>query len=91
MNRLGQEEQELLKAFEAGELRRTPNFSEKEKRHREYAKAMFKKDARINIRIFFRGFTGAPVESFGGRYAIKPWLPASSTSMLRVACTRNDS
>jgi predicted DNA binding CopG/RHH family protein len=48
MNELDQEEQELLQAFEAGELRRAPDFAERKKQHQEYAEAMFREDARIN-------------------------------------------
>lgn len=51
MNGLDQEEQALVQAFEAGELRRTADFAERKKRHQEYAEAMFRKDARINIRL----------------------------------------
>ena len=51
MNGLDQEEEKLLQAFETGELKRTPDSAEKKKRHQEYAEAMFKKDARINIRL----------------------------------------
>ncbi len=51
MSKLDQEEQEILQAFEAGEYQRSKNQSEIKLRHQEYAKAMFKKDARINIRL----------------------------------------
>lgn len=51
MNKPDQEEQEILQAFEAGELRQAPDFAKRAKRHQEYAKAVFKKDARINIRL----------------------------------------
>lgn len=54
MNELDQEEQELLQAFEAGELRRAPDFAERKKRHQEYAEAMFREDTRINIRLSSR-------------------------------------
>jgi predicted DNA binding CopG/RHH family protein len=51
MSRLDQEERELLEAFEAGKLKRVSNAADVQKRHQEYAEAMFKKDARINIRL----------------------------------------
>ncbi len=51
MSKLDQEEQEILEAFEAGEVKRVNNAAEIQKRHQEYAEAMFRKDARINIRI----------------------------------------
>ena len=54
MNGLDQEEQELLQAFEAGELRRVTDFAERKQHHQEYAEAMFRKDARINIRLSSR-------------------------------------
>ncbi|MCP5245504.1 MAG: hypothetical protein H6937_05965 [Burkholderiales bacterium] len=48
MNGLDQEEQALLQAFEAGELRRAADFAEIKKRHQEYAEAMLmKKEAEI--------------------------------------------
>ena len=51
MSRLDQEERELLEAFKAGTLKRASNAADTQKRHQEYAEAMFKKDARINIRL----------------------------------------
>lgn len=58
MSRLDQNERELLEAFEAGELKRVPNAADLQKRHREYAEAMFRKDARINIRLSSRDLRG---------------------------------
>jgi len=58
MSRLDQEERELLEAFEAGGLKRAPNAADTKKRHQEYAEAMFKKDARINIRLSSRDLRG---------------------------------
>lgn len=54
MNELDQEEQEILQVFEAGELRRVPDFAARKMRHQKYAEAMFRKDARINIRLSSR-------------------------------------
>ena len=51
MSKLDQEELEILEAFESGEYKRSKNESQTQLRHQEYAKAMFKKDARINIRL----------------------------------------
>ncbi|MGB7451599.1 MAG: hypothetical protein WBM36_05690 [Lysobacterales bacterium] len=51
MSKLNQEESEVLKAFEAGELKSVKDAPDIRKRHQQYAEAMFKKDARINIRL----------------------------------------
>ena len=51
MSKLSQEESEVLKAFESGELESVKDASDIRKRHQQYAEAMFKKDARINIRL----------------------------------------
>jgi plasmid maintenance system killer protein len=48
MSKLSAEEQEILDAFEKGKLKRSEGAAETQKRHQEYAEAMFKKDARIN-------------------------------------------
>lgn len=49
--RLTQEEQELLESVERGEWRRIPDFENEAMRYQEYARATFRKDKRINIRI----------------------------------------
>lgn len=54
MSRLDTEEQEILDAFDSDELRRVPDVEDGKLRHRQYAEAMFKKDARINIRLSSR-------------------------------------
>ena len=51
MNKLDQEEREILKAFESGNVKRSEDSADTQKRHQEYAQAMFRKDARINIRL----------------------------------------
>lgn len=51
MSKLDQEEREILDAFEAGELKKSKGASATQKRHKNYAEAMFRKDARINIRL----------------------------------------
>ncbi|GAB4365785.1 MAG: CopG family antitoxin [Methylohalobius crimeensis] len=58
MIKLDQEERDLLEAFEAGELKRAPNAENIQKRHQEYAEAMFKKDTRINIRLSSKDLRG---------------------------------
>jgi len=51
MSKLDQEEREILEAFESGHVRRSKDAAETQKRHQEYAQAMLRKDARINIRL----------------------------------------
>ncbi|MDA1372069.1 MAG: antitoxin [Proteobacteria bacterium] len=51
MSKLNQEERDILNAFEAGELKRSKGADKIKKEHQKYAEAMFKKDARINIRL----------------------------------------
>lgn len=57
MNKLSSEEREILEAFEKGELKRSKKANT-QKRHQEYAEAMFKKDARINIRLSSKDLRG---------------------------------
>jgi predicted DNA binding CopG/RHH family protein len=54
MIRLSKEEREILEAYEKGELERVDNMEELIEQHRAAAEAMFKKDARINIRLSSR-------------------------------------
>lgn len=58
MSKLDQEEKEILVAFESGKLKRTKAAKALQERHREYADAMFRKDARINIRLSSRDLRG---------------------------------
>ena len=51
MSELSTEEREILEAFEQGRLVRSEDASNTRERHREYAEAMLRKDARINIRL----------------------------------------
>jgi len=51
MNKLDQEEREILEAFVSGNVKLSKDAAETQKRHQEYAEAMFRKDARINIRL----------------------------------------
>jgi len=58
MSKLDQEEKEILEAFESGRVKRAKDADETQKRHQTYAEAMFKKDARINIRISSKDLRG---------------------------------
>lgn len=58
MNSLDQEEREILEAFEAGTLKRAKDADVTQKRHQEYAEAMLRKDARINIRLSSKDLRG---------------------------------
>ncbi len=58
MNKLDKEEREILEAFESGNVTRSKNAAGTQKRHKEYAEAMLKKDARINIRISSKDLRG---------------------------------
>jgi predicted DNA binding CopG/RHH family protein len=58
MNKLTREEREILDAFEEGKLKRSKRAADTQKRHQEYAEAMFKKDARINIRLSSKDLRG---------------------------------
>lgn len=51
MNKLDHEEREILEAFVSGNVKRSRDAPEIQKRHQEYADAMFRKDAQINIRL----------------------------------------
>ncbi len=58
MSKLDQEEQEILAAYESGKTKRAKNAAQIQQRHREYAEAMFRKDARINIRLTSKDLRG---------------------------------
>lgn len=58
MSRLNKEEQEILEAIETGALHQTSDVEGIKARHQTYAEAMFKKDARINIRLSSRDLRG---------------------------------
>ena len=51
---LDKEEQDLLKSYESDEWVSVPDKEKKIEKYREYAKATFRKDRRINIRISSR-------------------------------------
>ena len=52
--RLDKEEAELLNSYEAGEWRTIEGWEMEAKKYQEYARATFKKDRRVNIRISSR-------------------------------------
>lgn len=54
MVRLTKEEKEILDALESGDLELLPNQKRVLKEHQDAAKAMLKKDKRLNIRISSR-------------------------------------
>ena len=54
MVRLDREEQELLESFERDEWRPVANREAERDRYSQYARATFKKDMRVNIRISTR-------------------------------------
>ena len=55
---LDEEEQEILTAYEAGKTTRVEDATSLLARHREYAEATFRKDARLNIRISSKDLRG---------------------------------
>lgn len=58
MSELDQEEREILETYESGKVKRARDAAEIQKRHQEYAEAIFKKDARINIRLSSKDLRG---------------------------------
>jgi predicted DNA binding CopG/RHH family protein len=58
MSKLSGEEREILEGFDKGSLKQSKKAAETQKRHQEYAEAMFKKDARINIRLSSKDLRG---------------------------------
>lgn len=58
MSKWNKEEQDILDAFDAGELRRATDIEDRNARHLQYAETMFKKDARINIRLSSKDLRG---------------------------------
>ncbi len=58
MNKLDQEEKEILEAFEAGKVKRSKDAAKTQRRHKKYAEAMLRKDARINIRLSSKDLRG---------------------------------
>lgn len=58
MTELNKDEKEILKAYESGELKRSKDAVATQKRHKQYAESMFRKDARINIRLSSKDLRG---------------------------------
>ncbi|MCP4608288.1 MAG: antitoxin [Planctomycetes bacterium] len=56
--KLKKEEKQLLDSVERGEWKRVPDFDREAERYQEYAKATFKKDKRVNIRISEKDLVG---------------------------------
>ncbi|NOX19866.1 MAG: antitoxin [Nitrospirae bacterium] len=56
--KLSKEEKQLLESVEKGEWKSVKGVKRKIKNYQEYAKATFKKDRRINIRISERDLIG---------------------------------
>ncbi|MDA0821419.1 MAG: antitoxin [Proteobacteria bacterium] len=54
MAKLNKEEKDIFDAFDAGELKRVRGSAREIARHKEYAEASYRKDARINIRLSSR-------------------------------------
>ncbi len=48
---LTQEEKDILESFEKGEWQPVANLENETARYQEYARATFRKDSRVNIRI----------------------------------------
>ena len=63
MSKLDTEEQEILEAFEAGEIKRVQNAEQQIALHQLAAEATFKKDARINIRLSSRDLRALQVRA----------------------------
>ena len=57
------EEQDLLASVEAGEWKPVKDMEAKKKSHREIAKATFRKDSRVNIRLPKRDVTAIQVKA----------------------------
>jgi len=54
---LSKKEKELRDSVERGEWKTIPSFKREAKRYQEYAKATFRKDKRVNIRISTKDLT----------------------------------
>ncbi len=58
MPKLAKEEKDLLGSYEKGEWRSVKRKDAESKRYREYARATFLKDRRVNIRISSKDLDG---------------------------------
>jgi len=57
-NKIDKEEAELLASYEAGEWRSSSKFKAEAPKYSEYARATFRKDKRVNIRISSKDLIG---------------------------------
>ncbi|NQT72084.1 MAG: antitoxin [Chloroflexi bacterium] len=56
--KLDKEEKQLLDSVESGEWKTVLDFKDEAKKYQEYAKATFRKDKRVNIRISGKDLMG---------------------------------
>ena len=56
--KLSKDEKKLLESVERGEWKSIPDFEIEAERYQEYAKATFRKDKRVNIRISEKDLVG---------------------------------
>ena len=67
--KLDKEEREILKSYERGEWKSVKKLDSLKEEHMKYAKAMLKKDKRLNIRISSRDLEGVQ------RIAVEEGIP----------------
>jgi len=63
--KLTKEEKDLLNSVERGEWRRIPDFEKETKRYQESARATFRKDKRVNIRMTERDLVRIQKKAIG--------------------------
>ena len=87
MSKLDREEKDILGAFDSGKLKRVRGVKKEIERHKSYAEATFKKDARINIRYDFhrRTLGHYKLVLFKKAFRIKLWLRVFYTSTSTVS------
>jgi len=59
--KLDKEERKIVKSYEKGEWRPGKNFKSRIKQHQECARATFRKDKRVNIRISSKDLEGIQI------------------------------
>lgn len=64
MSRLDKEVQNILNAFDVGEVQRASDLKERKVRHQQYAEGTFKGDARSNIRLSSKDIRGLQKKAF---------------------------
>ena len=62
--KLNSEEKQLLESYEAGEWRTVEGVETVAQRYQKYARATFRKDRRVNIRISTRDLVGIQRRAF---------------------------